>query len=72
MAPTSMDCYVKWVMAQMKKYTQLSKHGVTVIDLQNNRNRQKLQSFLNKCLCLILNISWPDVITSEEFWKTTD
>jgi len=32
---------------------------------------KKLQTFINKCLRKILNIRWPEVISNEELWETT-
>lgn len=28
-----------------------------------------LQSFVNRCLCQILNIKWPDTISNNSLWK---
>ena len=32
---------------------------------------KKLQTFINKCLRMILNIRWPEVISNEELWGRT-
>ena len=32
----------------------------------------KLQVFVNKCLCRILKIFWPNTITNLELWRRTD
>ena len=32
----------------------------------------KLQTFVNRCLRRILNIHWPEVISSEELWRRTE
>ena len=32
---------------------------------------KKLQTFINKCLKMILNIHWPEVISNEELWGRT-
>ena len=32
---------------------------------------KKLQTFINKCLKMILNIRWPEVISNEELWGRT-
>jgi hypothetical protein len=31
----------------------------------------KLQTFVNRCLCNILRIWWPKTITDKELWETT-
>jgi len=35
-------------------------------------NSTKLQTFVNKCLRSIMGIHWPEVITNEELWTTTE
>ncbi|KAL9978171.1 hypothetical protein ACROYT_G015662 [Oculina patagonica] len=35
-------------------------------------NSAKLQTFINKCLRSIMGIHWPEVITNEELWTTTE
>ena len=35
-------------------------------------NSTKLQTFINKCLRSIMGIHWPEVITNEELWTTTE
>ena len=35
-------------------------------------NRNKLQTFLTKCLRNILNIRWPQVIINEDLWSETN
>ena len=34
-------------------------------------NRNKLQTFTNRCLRNILGIRWPDVISNEDLWART-
>nr|KAG5698646.1 hypothetical protein BaRGS_003160 [Batillaria attramentaria] len=34
-------------------------------------NRNKLQTFVNRCLRNILNIRWPEVISDEDLWNRT-
>jgi len=35
-------------------------------------NSTKLQTFVNKCLRSIMGIHWPEVMTNEELWTTTE
>ena len=32
-------------------------------------NRNKLQKFVNRCLCNILNIRWSEIISNKELWQ---
>ena len=34
-------------------------------------NRNKLQTFVNRCLCNILNIRWSEIISNKELWART-
>ena len=34
-------------------------------------NRNNLQTFVNQCLCNVLNIRWPEIISNEELWART-
>ena len=34
-------------------------------------NRNKLQKFVNRCLCNILNIRWSEIISNKELWART-
>ena len=36
------------------------------------RTRNRLQVFINKCLCMIVNVHWPDKISNSDLWTKTD
>ena len=40
--------------------------------LMTDKLRSRLQTFINKCLRKVLRIFWPNWITNEELWSTTN
>jgi hypothetical protein len=38
----------------------------------NQETCKKLKSFVNHCLCRIVKVRWPVIITNDELWKQTN